>query len=125
MMEKKPILLDERRQVVREINIELPKGELHLLYKESMLPLRKVRDVSPFGICVLSQECAERGSDITLRYRSPQNQIQVIGKVIFKNQDSNQAGLCWYGISFSPSHQRQNIALFNLLTANSDELGGY
>lgn len=112
---------EERRCAPREKLLHKPKGKLQIYSEYRNIDVVQVRDVSPFGLCLLLGHTVDKDSRVRLKYICVGIQIEVMGTVMWKKNvklsDKNSIGNygCWVGIFLHPSDIDANFALYQSL----------
>jgi len=108
----------EHRQTSRESTICLPDAELILVYDETRVDLIQIKDISPFGACLLASEPPLTDTLISIRYQRKNLQFEVVGKIVWQKPvvAATKENRHWVGVSFDPFRQTENFALFESIT---------
>ncbi len=114
----------EHRRVKRDVVAQQPKGTLQLHIENRCLEVVRIRDVSPFGVCLQLPAAVDRGAQIRLTYTHNGIQIEALGTVVWqkvaKSPDPNppDGHLWWVGIFLHPSSWDANFALHRMMMEN-------
>lgn len=112
---------EERRRAPREVLLHKPKGVLRLRTNYRNIDVIQIRDISPFGLCLLLNLSVERDETVRLKYIDKGIQIEMSGTVAWKKaaklSDSGPIATygCWAGIFLHPSDIDANFALYQVL----------
>ena len=112
---------EDRRRARREVLRHKPKGILQLSTKYRNLDVLQIRDVSPFGLCLLLKYNVDKGARVNLKYIWKGIQIGVTGTVAWRKVITLSGSLptgahgCLMGIFFHPGDIDANFALYQAL----------
>lgn len=119
----------EQRIAKREVLAQQPNGTLQLHIENRCLDVNRMRDISPFGVCLQLKAAVDRGTQVRLTYTYNGNQIEVWGAVVWgkvvKSPYPNppDAPGWWVGIFLHPSSTDANFALYRaILEGRNDGL---
>lgn len=120
---------DERRRAPRVALHHKPKGVLQLSAKYRTIDILQIRDVSPFGFCLLLKHPVGKDVPVRLQYLYKGIQIGVTGTVVWRNftklpgTSSATSFGCWVGIFLHPSDIDANFALYQALMEGAESRG--
>ena len=116
----------EQRITKREVLVQQPKGMLQLHAENRCLDVYRIRDISPFGVCLHLKDVVDKGAQIQLTYICNDIQIEVLGVVVWgkvvKSPYPNplDAPGWWVGISLHPNSTGANFALYQAILENQN-----
>jgi hypothetical protein len=112
---------EERRRARRTELRHKPKGKLYFCTKLQNINVLKIRDISPFGLCLLLEQCVDSIGSVRLKYVHNGIQIEVSGAIAWRNPVTTSGPRsfgtygCWVGIFLQPHDIDANFALYQAL----------
>ncbi|MCR4346883.1 MAG: hypothetical protein NUV55_06750 [Sulfuricaulis sp.] len=117
----------ERRIAKREVLVQQPKGTLQLHIENRCLDIDRIRDISPFGVCLKLKAVVDKGAQVRLKYSYHGTQIEVLGTAVWgkaaKSPYPNSLDTLgwWVGIFLHPSSMDANFALYRTIVEGRND----
>lgn len=119
---------EEQRRATRQVLAKIPKGNLYLYAGHHNLEVSRIRDISPFGICLELNVVINDDTHVRLKYTHKGMQIAVSGTVVWRklvrlaDPNPHAAYGCQVGIFLHPSDIDANFALCQAITTSASRV---
>jgi len=118
---------EERRSFMREVLAQQPQGTLQLHIGNRCLDVDRMRDISPFGVCLQLKAVVDKDAQVQLTYSYNDIQIEVLGTVVWgkavKSPYPNPLDALgwWVGVYLDPGSTDANFALYRTIAEGRND----